>query len=187
MQEGEQVHWVDCYNGGIFLDHQLTDELRGRVPLHQLERALNSKRTAEEVLCRALRNLIHAYQLLEQQDRANLMRFLLKTTELGEKDLGWPAYQPGQLVVDDKAGYRGVVVDYDLRFRPRFSERDQSEDESPYYLILVDGSSAISYSREARLRADDSGREVNHPYLGHFFTGFEEGKYLRNNQPWPLI
>lgn len=183
--EGDQVYFVDCYHHGQVMDQALNEQLRGRVPVHRLLPALHERATADQVLARFLRNLINAYQQQESPRKANLMRFLLKMTELGDRELRPPIFQPGEVVVDDKAGYRGVVVDYDLKYRPRFSNATGDPEPSPYYLILVDGSSAISYSRESRLNPDGSGREVHHPFLPYFFNGFEGGIYLRNNLPWP--
>lgn len=180
-----KVNYVDCFEHGALLDGMLTAQLRGRVPLHRLRSTLAEKASPEQVLQRVLRNLINAYQHQNSVEQANLMRFLLKLTELGEKDLRPPLFQPGELVTDEKAGYRGVVVDYDLKFRPRFSSSQSDPEPAPYYLILVDRSSAISYSRESRLSPDPTGEEVRHPFLPYFFSGFEDGAYRRNNLPWP--
>ncbi len=185
VRENSKVFFVDGFEYGAILDGRLTAQLRGRVPLHKLRSTLMEKASPEEVLTRVLRNLINAYQHHNSVEQANLMRFLLKLTEVGEKDLRPPLFQPGEVVTDEKAGYRGVVVDYDLKFRPRFSDSQTDPDPAPYYLILVDRSSAISYSRESRLSPDPTGQEVRHPFLPYFFSGFEDGVYLRNNLPWP--
>lgn len=42
-----------------------------------------------------------------------------------------------------------------------------------------------TYDVLGNLDTDDSGLEVDHPYVAHFFSEFRDGQYVRNDQPWP--
>ena len=56
---------------------------------------------------------------------------------------------------------------------------------SPWYHVLADGSDQIYYPAESSLEPDDESSAVENPYVAHFFTDFANGRYLRNDRPWP--
>lgn len=181
--------YVDCFAEGRWLDSSLTPELRGRVPLHQLDEVLSAHTSAEEVMARVLRNLVNAYQQQEAPALSNLFLFLLKGLETDHRGPlpQLPEFAPGDLVRHREAPFRGVIVDYDLEFvsgpagfRAPFEERGQ-----PWYRVLVDNTRVVSYSAQSHLRPDDGGGEVRHPFVNYFFVRYEGGRYVRNNLPWP--
>ena len=98
-------------------------------------------------------------------------------------------FDVGQLMHHKSYGYRGVIVNRDMtcqadkawyqanRTRPR---RDQ-----PWYHVLLDGSDQITYVAQTNVEVDSSDEVVEHPLVDHFFTDFQNGRYLRNGRPWP--
>lgn len=177
------TYFVDCFDGGRWLTEELSPRLRGRVPPHLLPKVLRKDPPIQAVISRLFRNLVNAYQEVEKADTANFFRFLLKVVEAGGRMRPEPEFAPGDLVVDSVGGYRGVVVDYDLSFE---KEEDQEGAKAlPWYRVLIDGSSLVSYASQRQLESDPSEREVRHPFVNYFFRTFEDGNYRRNNLPWP--
>jgi heat shock protein HspQ len=43
---------------------------------------------------------------------------------------------------------------------------------------LVDGAQHSTYVAEQNLQPDDSDTPINHPMLEHFFSRFENGRYV---------
>jgi heat shock protein HspQ len=100
-------------------------------------------------------------------------------------------FRPGQLTRHRRYGYRGVVVHCDPScmadeewYR---SNQTQPAKEQPWYHVLVDGSQRITYVAQTNLILDESEDEVDHPLVEHFFSGFEDGSYVRNKRPWPRL
>ncbi len=50
--------------------------------------------------------------------------------------------------------------------------------DRPWYHVLVDGAAHTTYVAERNLRADPSGRPIEHPELAAHFAGFAGGRYL---------
>jgi heat shock protein HspQ len=98
-------------------------------------------------------------------------------------------FEPGQVVRHRRYGYRGVVVDADPTCEADDAwyraNRTHPDKDQPWYHVLVHNSMQVTYAAQSSLDEDDSGDEVVHPYVDHFFTGFHDGRYLRNDQPWP--
>ena len=98
-------------------------------------------------------------------------------------------FQPGHLVRHRRYGYRGVVVAVDLECRAEEawyrSNKSQPERAQPWYHVLVHGSPQTTYAAQSSLMPDPSGGEIAHPLLGHFFLGYANGFYQRNDKPWP--
>jgi len=95
-----------------------------------------------------------------------------------------PLFAPGQLVRHVRYGYRGVVVDFDTTCMADemwyYRNQTQPPRNQPWYHVLVDGSMATTYAAQTSLEADDRDEPVNHPLVQEFFTGFEGGRYERN-------
>jgi heat shock protein HspQ len=95
----------------------------------------------------------------------------------------------GQVVRHRSRGYRGVVVDWDphcrrsAAWRACLSERPSAE--QPWYTLLVDGDSTSSYVAQEDLEPEHGPRPIRHPLVYLFFQGFGEGRYWRNDRPWP--
>lgn len=100
-----------------------------------------------------------------------------------------PKFGPGQLVIHRRYGYRGVVVERDesCLADETWYQKNQTQPRrnQPWYHVLVHDSSTCTYAAAESLMADDSGLPIAHPLLSHFFSAFEGGGYLRNDQPWP--
>lgn len=98
-------------------------------------------------------------------------------------------YYPGQIVEHRRYGYRGLVVDLDFSclaadawYRKNASQPPKLQ---PWYHVLVDGSDAVTYAAESNLEPDSESAPITHPYIGHFFESYQEGIYIRNDNPWP--
>ncbi len=100
-----------------------------------------------------------------------------------------PRFEPGQLVRHSRYDYRGVVVGFDPTCQADdawyLSNRSQPDRSQPWYHVLVHGSNQITYAAQTSLLEDDSGEQVSHPLISHFFTEFQNGRYIRNHCPWP--
>lgn len=90
----------------------------------------------------------------------------------------------GELIHHRLFDYRGVVVDVDRNFRGTEEWYDtvaksRPPKNRPWYHVLVHGSNHFTYVAERNLESDDCEEPINHPMLEHFFTRFENGKYVR--------
>ena len=98
-------------------------------------------------------------------------------------------FEPGQLVRHRRYGYRGVVVDRDEYCMADDAwyakNRTQPDRNQPWYHVLVDGSSTCTYAAAENLIVATDFSEIHHPLLLHFFSGFQNGFYIRNDEPWP--
>ncbi len=98
-------------------------------------------------------------------------------------------FEPGQIVRHKRYGYRGVVVDIDPNCRASEvwyqSNQSKPEKDQPWYHVLVHNSMQVTYAAQSSLEDDMTGDEVVHPYVPYFFSNFEDGTYIRNDQPWP--
>ena len=94
----------------------------------------------------------------------------------------------GQLVCHRLFGYRGVVADADPTFQLSdawYEEmaRSRPPRDRPWYHVLVHGAQHTTYVAERHLEADASGEPIDHPLLEMCFTGFEDGRYVREDVP----
>jgi len=100
-----------------------------------------------------------------------------------------PKFVPGELVCHVRYHYRGVVVATDFMCMAGEnwyqSNKTQPDKNQPWYHVLVHESGSITYPAESSLELDESGEEITHPLLDQFFNDFEEGRYVRNDIPWP--
>ena len=84
----------------------------------------------------------------------------------------------GDLVVHKRQGYRAVVIDVDPlfqasgRYNPQAIKRDFCT-RNPWYRLLVDDSSQMTYVEECLLAYDSSLQWINNPKVGHYL---EEGQ-----------
>ena len=100
-----------------------------------------------------------------------------------------PLFEPGQLVRHRRYEYRGVVVAFDLTCQADddwyFSNRSQPQQYQPWYHVLVHGGQHVTYAAQTSLEEDNSGEQVVHPFIPHFFSAFSDGQYTRNDTAWP--
>ena len=97
-------------------------------------------------------------------------------------------YKPGQLVKHKRYGYRGVIVDVDLECLADEgwyqTNQTQPDRKQPWYHVLVSDTDQITYPAQTSLLPDESCEAVRHPLLSHFFSHFQNGHYIRNQEPW---
>jgi heat shock protein HspQ len=110
----------------------------------------------------------------------------------------------GQIIQHKLFDYRGVVVDVDSEFSgsdewynavarskppkekpwyhvlPDGSDHSKPPKEKPWYHVLPDGSDHTTYVAERNLEKDESGKPINHPAVGMFFSDFKDGTYITN-------
>ena len=88
----------------------------------------------------------------------------------------------GQPVHHKKFDYRGVVVDIDPVFQQsddwyEAMARSRPPKNRPWYHVLVHGAQHMTYVAERHLEPDLTGKPIEHPLLGRFFSGFSDGLY----------
>lgn len=88
----------------------------------------------------------------------------------------------GQCVQHRLFDYRGVIVDVDAEFLGSdewYDEvaRSRPPKDEPWYHVLVHDADNETYVAERNLEQDQTYEPVNHPLLGEFFSGFEQGVY----------
>ena len=95
----------------------------------------------------------------------------------------------GQLIHHRLFNYRGVIVDVDPVFQGSTEwyqqvAKSRPPKDKPWYRVLVHGAEHETYVAERNLESDPSAKPVQHPLLGQFFSGIEDGRYrplLRRN------
>lgn len=91
----------------------------------------------------------------------------------------------GDLVVHKRIRYRAIVVDVDPLFQasghynPQAVKRDFAT-RNPWYRLLVDDSSQMTYVEECMLIADTSQQPINNPNI-HQYLQEREGAYRHFN------
>jgi heat shock protein HspQ len=93
----------------------------------------------------------------------------------------------GQLVDHLKFGYRGVVFGVDTTFALSEEWYEQvatsrPPKDQPWYQIMVDGASNTTYVAERHLQASSNLMQIDNPFLGEYFSGFDGKKYLHKSQ-----
>lgn len=88
----------------------------------------------------------------------------------------------GQCIKHRLFDYRGVIVDVDAEFLGSdewYDEvaRSRPPKDEPWYHVLVHDADNETYVAERNLEPDQTYEPVNHPLLGEFFSGFEQGVY----------
>ena len=92
----------------------------------------------------------------------------------------------GELIHHRLFGYRGVIVDVDPTFRASDEwydtmARSRPPRDKPWYHVLVDGATHMTYVAERNLERDSTAQPIDHPMTGHFFAGFRDGRYITGN------
>lgn len=99
-------------------------------------------------------------------------------------------FLPGELVRHRRYGYRGVVVDFDMKcLAPEdwyVSNKTQPPRRQPWYHVLVHGTVQTTYAAESSLAVDEGFEEIVHPLVSVYFDRFESGLYVRNDRPWGM-
>ncbi|WP_281560946.1 heat shock protein HspQ [Thalassomonas sp. RHCl1] len=94
-------------------------------------------------------------------------------------------FSVGDLVHHKLFNYRGVIVDVDHNFQATDDwyetvAKSRPPKDKPWYHVLVHQSASSTYVAERNLSGDSSSEPIMHPMLEHFFSTFDNGKYVRN-------
>jgi len=98
--------------------------------------------------------------------------------------------QTGDIITHSKYGYRGVIVHIDPTFQGNenwyLSNQTKPNKKQPWYFVLVDGNQQVTYVAESNLTLDQCEKQVDHPMINLFFSGYDNElkKYIRNEVPW---
>ncbi|MEE8428934.1 MAG: heat shock protein HspQ [Gammaproteobacteria bacterium] len=89
----------------------------------------------------------------------------------------------GQRICHQRFDYRGVVVDVDPVYQGTDEWYEQvagtrPPKDKPWYRVLVHGHGHETYVAERNLAPDDSSEPIEHPLLGIYFSGFQDGIYV---------
>ena len=195
--DGEELLF-DPFNQGRILTRREV-YLLSLAPRIDVAELLKQPPTAQDIIMRVLVNLINAYYRSGAIDEYHLCGTLLADLRSGgpdgairrlEPQRARPVFGRGQLVRHKRYGYRGVVVDFDMRCEASddwyFANRTQPKKDQPWYHVLVGGSDVSTYAAESNLGPDVSGREIQHPLIPMYFEKFSNGRYIRNDVPWHL-
>ena len=94
-------------------------------------------------------------------------------------------FRVGQLIHHKRFDYRGVIVDVDATFQGTEEwyenvARSRPPKDKPWYHVLVDQATHMTYVTEQNLEPDLTGEPVLHPLLDEFFDELRNGLYVRN-------
>lgn len=93
----------------------------------------------------------------------------------------------GELIHHRLFDYRGVVVDVDPKFQGTEEwyqnvAKSRPPKDKPWYHVLVHDASHMTYVAERNLEPDESSEPIRHPLIEQIFSGFEDGRYIRERQ-----
>ena len=100
------------------------------------------------------------------------------------------SFKTGDIIKHKKYGYRGVIVHQDSNFKGEdewyLSNQSQPSKHQPWYFVLVDEIQQVTYVAESNLIVDQCEKQVDHPMINLFFSGYDDElkKYIRNEVPW---
>jgi len=100
-------------------------------------------------------------------------------------------FQIGDVVKHRIHPFRGVVFDVDPVFANSeewlmsIPEKVRPRREQPFYHLLAENAQTtyVAYVSEQNLLTDDNGDPVRHPEVDEYFTGIEDGRYVRRDLP----
>jgi len=114
---------------------------------------------------------------------------LSRPADRDDDDGDRPRFAPGDLVRHRRYGYRGVVVEADPECRASESwyrsNQSQPDRGQAWYHVIVHAAAHTTYAAEENLEVDTSDEPIEHPWVELFFASFVEGRYVRNEVPWP--
>jgi heat shock protein HspQ len=93
-------------------------------------------------------------------------------------------FNVGEQVIHKKQGYRAVIIDVDPlfqasgRYNPQAIKRAFAT-RNPWYRLLVDKSSLITYVEECLLSKAPNHSTINNPYINHYLDE-RQGNYYSN-------
>ncbi len=96
-------------------------------------------------------------------------------------------FSVGDLIHHRLFDYRGVIVDVDATFQltEEWYEtvaRSRPAKDRPWYHVLVHDSDQTTYVAQQNLERDIAATPIIHPLIQHFFSSFEDGRYVRGSR-----
>ena len=93
----------------------------------------------------------------------------------------------GDLVHHRIFDYRGVIVDVDPNFQSteewyEVVAKSRPPKDKPWYHVLVHESMHSTYVAERNLELNEGASPIQHPMLEHFFSRFENGRYISDDR-----
>jgi len=93
----------------------------------------------------------------------------------------------GELVHHRLFDYRGVIVDVDPNFQAteewyEVVAKSCPPKDKPWYHVLVHESMHSTYVAERNLEPNEGVSPIEHPMLEHFFSRFENGRYVSDDR-----
>ena len=89
----------------------------------------------------------------------------------------------GQIIHHLRFNYIGAIIDVDASFQGTEEwylemARSKPPQDKPWYHVLVDQSTSMTYVAERNLEAEPSPHPIRHPLIDQYFSRFERGRYL---------
>lgn len=113
---------------------------------------------------------------------------MIKAIEDSAGVAGDPLFRVGDIVHHRRYDYRGVIVANDPECRADQawyqSNLTQPRRDQPWYHVLVDEATHVTYVAQENLELDRQGGPVRHPLVDQFFSAFGNGRHVRNDTPW---
>jgi hemimethylated DNA binding protein len=199
--ENNEATLVDCFNGGAVVDHKVVAQMSEQTPW-AIQHLIHHAAPTRVIVARALGNLAKAFQEAGSTENAELMAEL---TDIMERDglqksgepipdesslfKGQPRFRTGEIVIAPKLGWRGVIVDFDLSCKAPdawyMAHGIDARKNQPWYHVFINNSQQVGYAAEETLITDPNSEKVFHPLVPHFFSKFENGRFIRNHRAWP--
>lgn len=93
----------------------------------------------------------------------------------------------GDLVTHSKQGYRAVIIDIDPLFQASGHYNPQAQErkfatKNPWYRLLVDGTSQMTYVEENLLLPDHQGGPINNPNINQYLEQHDGHYYLTSQR-----
>jgi len=197
----EKEMFVDCFNHGQTIEEKDLLSIRDGV-MHSTQEILHEKIEIETIVRCYLASMIRSFQVHEDEENSQLFIELFKDLEnlpqknacdeLTTEDIlnyAKPCFKPGQYVRHIRYGYRGIIVDVNQDCMATdnwyYGNQTQPTRYQPWYHVLVGGSDQVTYVAQSNLEEELLNVKMTHPLLSYFFKKTKEGRYVRNNNPWP--
>ena len=102
-------------------------------------------------------------------------------------DITSAQFSIGDLVHHRLFDYRGVIVDVDPSFQATEEWYDavaktRPPKDRPWYHVLVHEAMHSTYVAERNLERHENASPIVHPMLEHFFSRFENGRYVSDDR-----
>lgn len=106
----------------------------------------------------------------------------------GVVQLMWAEFHIGQIIYHKRFDYRGVIVGIDAVFNHsdywyESMASTRPPKDKPWYNVLVDRSSQVTYVAERNLLANEDTSQIAHPLLGHYFDKYDGRRYYLKQKP----